>query len=183
VSSWSTGQSANLPLGEVWRRWCCLPCARAKLRISPRKIPSATKAAVLPGCRSNRRNARVSGGRCSDVLYQGTTSVGPYRPTRIWALAPGLLHRQVSVAVRVCSAGAEAQFSFSLFTARLKSCPDTKPRIRSSFSCRNIIQIETLKAVPFKFMDDENAPPQQPWPRCGHPSPSSHLPGLRRVPG
>jgi hypothetical protein len=29
-----------------------------------------------------------SGGHRSDALYQGTTSVGPFRPSKIWALAP-----------------------------------------------------------------------------------------------
>src|ERR1700677_4384768 len=60
-----------------------------------------------------------SGSRLSDVLYQGTTLVGPLDITKNWALAPGLLLGGAP------EQGLKPNF-LQPFTARLKSCPDTK---------------------------------------------------------
>jgi hypothetical protein len=96
----------------------------------------------------NLRNARVFWSHRPDALYQGTASAGPSEANEDLGFSPCAFFSAKSE-YRSCfgqgseppmcdafragcaDAGAKAQFSFFPFTARLKSCPDTKPKISS----------------------------------------------------
>jgi hypothetical protein len=83
----------------------------------------------------------------TDALYQGTTLVGPQRPNKNpgfspWAVFFGPEFSPDDVfQAGSAPAGAEAQFPFSFFTARLKVVPRYKTKIPGSFTPNSCVEV------------------------------------------